>query len=261
MNAEAVSDWTAKVPRIIAHRGASEVAPENTMAAFRMAAELGANAIELDAKLTADGVVVVLHDQTLDRTTNGRGRLSHHTLEEIRKLDAGGFFSKEFRDERIPTLEEVLLELGEILLINVELTNYGSPLDALPRKVISLVRKYGLERRILLSSFNPMALVKARRLAPEIPLGLLLLPLEPRWLRGLLRRVTPYDALHPEKRLVTTRMIDREHALGKAVNVWTVNEEQALVEMTALGVDGLITDVPDVAGAVIREAGQTRDCK
>ncbi|HEY70252.1 MAG TPA: glycerophosphodiester phosphodiesterase [Anaerolineae bacterium] len=229
------------------------------MAAFRKAAKLGADAIELDAKLTADGVVVVLHDQTLDRTTTGHGKLRHHTLGEISKLDAGRFFSEEFAGERIPTLEEVFLELGEILLINVELTNYGSPLDELPRKVISLVKDHGLERRVLFSSFNPIALAKARKFAPEIPLGLLLLPQEPRWIRGLLRALTPYEALHPEKRLVTKELIDRERAKGKAVNVWTVNEISRLSEMIAIGVDGLITDVPDVARMIYRDEEYSRN--
>jgi glycerophosphoryl diester phosphodiesterase len=259
MNSTAVSEWTANRPRIIAHRGASKVSPENTMAAFHRAAELGADAIELDAKLTADGVVVVLHDQTLQRTTTGHGKLSHHTQEEIRKLDAGRSFSEEFKGERIPTLEEVFLELGKTLLINVELTNYGSPLDDLPHRVISHVRDCKLERRVLFSSFNPLALMKARKSAPEIPLGLLLLPLEPRWVRGLLRSITPYDALHPEARLVSEELVEREHARGKSVNVWTVNEDRKLAEMIGIGVDGLITDVPDVAAAIFRESANSRD--
>jgi glycerophosphoryl diester phosphodiesterase len=251
MNKQAVSEWTARKIRNIAHRGASKIAPENTMAAFRKAAELGADAIELDAKLTADGVVVVLHDQTLERTTSGIGRLSRHTLKEIKHLDAGKSFSETYRGERIPTLEEVFMELGEILLINVELTNYATPFDSLPNEVIHLVRSFGLEQRVLFSSFNPLALIKAKRKAPEIPSGLLLLPLENRWIRNILRWIVPYNALHPEERLVTKRLIEREHAQGKTVNVWTVNEEKKMKDLVAIGVDGLITDVPDIAGKVL----------
>ena len=146
------------------------------------------------------------------------------------------------------------MELGEALLINVELTNYATPFDCLPNTVIALAREYGLERRILLSSFNPLALIKARKIAPAIPLGLLMLPLERVWTRKFLKWITPYDALHPEEKLVTKSLIRSEHTQGKKVNAWTVNEESRMEELVALDVDGLITDVPDIAGKVILTA-------
>ncbi|MFN2146831.1 MAG: glycerophosphodiester phosphodiesterase, partial [Anaerolineales bacterium] len=123
--------WTSQAPLVIAHRGASAFAPENTLSAFTLAVKQGADAIELDAKLTADGRVVVYHDLTLDRTTSGKGKLAEKSLAELKRLDAGSFMGQEFRGERIPTLDEVFETVGDTLLINVELTNYGSVLDRL----------------------------------------------------------------------------------------------------------------------------------
>jgi glycerophosphoryl diester phosphodiesterase len=110
-----------------------------------------------------------------------------------------------------------------------------------------------LEKRVLFSSFSPIAVKKTRELAPEIPSGLILHPAEPRWLRGLFRALTSYEAWHPEIRLVTKELVEREHARGRTVNVWVVNEAEKMAEMIALGVDGLITDAPDVAEAFLRE--------
>jgi glycerophosphoryl diester phosphodiesterase len=245
------TDWAANKPLIIAHRGASKIAPENTMAAFRMAAQLGADAIELDAKLSEDGAIVVHHDSTLDRTTSGSGPLSSLKLQNILELDAGSHFSEEFASERIPTLEEVLDVFGDQLLVNVELTNYGHPFDDLPVRVAALVRKFGLERRVLFSSFNPIALWKVKRMAPEIPAGLLLLQQEPEWMRSMLRRIAPHEALHPQEQLINRDVVVREHAMGRIVSAWTVNDAGRLRELLEIGVDGIITDVPDLAREIL----------
>ena len=142
-------------PAIFAHRGASAYAPENTLASFELAIHQEADAIELDAKLTADGQVVVIHDQTVNRTTDGNGRVGKMTLTQIRQLDAGSYFAAAFYDERIPTLEEVFETVGRKILINIELTNYASMKDSLPEKVADLVRRHQLEKRVMFSSFNP----------------------------------------------------------------------------------------------------------
>ena len=143
------------------------------------------------------------------------------------------------------------MAVGEKLLVNVELTNYAHPLDSLPNKAVSLVRELGLERRVIFSSFSPIALARAKRLAPEIPSGLLLLAEEPGWVRSLLRKITPHEALHPQDRILSAEMIAREHARGRMVNVWTVNDARRMRELVDMGVDGLITDVPDRAREVL----------
>ncbi len=148
-----------KKPLIIAHRGASAFAPENTLAAFRLAVELGADGIELDAKLSADGEVMVIHDQTVDRTTGGHGAVRELSLAQLKQLDGGHFKDVQYTGEPIPTLDEVFTEVGPRTLINVELTNYVSPLDALPDLVADLVIHHGLQDHVFFSSFHPLNLI------------------------------------------------------------------------------------------------------
>ena len=245
--------WSRNAPLVIAHRGASVYAPENTIAAFRLAAELGADAVELDAKLTADGQIIVHHDRTLDRTTNGTGLIQARTLAELRYLDAGSHFDPSYSGERIPTLNEVFRAVADRLLINIELSNYASPFDRLPEAVVKLIREFGLEKRVLLSSFNPVGLMKARKLAPEIQLGLLVVDKEPRWLRAFFNMIAPHEAIHPSIALVSEEMIEDQHRQGCWVNVWTVNELEDIKRLVHLSVEGVITDVPDLAREVVRE--------
>lgn len=245
------SDWLAVRPLIIAHRGASGEAPENTMAAFRLAQIQGADAIELDAKLTADGVVVIHHDTTLDRTTSGNGPLFERTWKELSTLDAGRKFEEQFAGESIPTLRQVLEELGNSLLINIELTNYSKPWDDLPALAVDLVTELRMEKRVLFSSFNPVALWRVKRIAPHIPTGLLLLPQEPAWIRRMLRKAVQHEALHLQDRLVNREGVAREHERNRVVNVWTVNDKKRMSELLSIGVDGLITDFPSFALDVI----------
>lgn len=245
------SGWYRPGPLVIAHRGACRQAPENTLAAFRRAADLGADAIELDAKLSADGVVFVHHDLTLDRTTSGSGRLSRLTSAELARLDAGSRFGAAFAGEPIPTLAEVFETVGRRLLINVELTNYEHVRDRLPDVVVALVHEKGVGSQVLFSSFNPLALRRARGLAPEIPCALLVEASGSGFRRGLFRAMTHFEFYHPQDGLATARAFDREHRRGRRVNVWTVNDPARLKALARLGADGLITDVPDIARQVL----------
>jgi glycerophosphoryl diester phosphodiesterase len=245
--------WSSSVPPVIAHRGACLRAPENTLAAFRRAAELGADGIELDAKLTRDGQVVILHDATLDRTTDGQGPLQGYSLAEIRKLDAGSGFSQEFAGERIPSLDEVFAELGRKLLINVEMTNYTTPRDELPRRVVDLVRHHGLESRVLLSSFNPFALRAARAAAPELPLGFLFGMGQAKWMGVLFRLIAPHVSYHLHDPLVHETSARRAHRAGRKLIPWTVNDPARLRWLFRHEVDAIITDAPDMALEVRRD--------
>jgi hypothetical protein len=136
-------------PVIFAHRGASAYAPENTIAAFELALAQQADAIELDVKLSADGYVIVHHDATVDRTTNGKGRVKDLTLDELKKLDAGSFFSETFKGQTVPTLEEVFEAVGMHTFINVELTNYNTPRDHLVETVCMLVKKHEMQKHVI----------------------------------------------------------------------------------------------------------------
>ncbi|MEN4011020.1 MAG: glycerophosphodiester phosphodiesterase family protein [Chloroflexota bacterium] len=235
-------------PVIFAHRGASAHAPENTLSAFRLAVQHQADAIELDAKLSADGEVMVIHDQTVDRTTNASGKVSSFNAVELQGLDAGSHFSAQFKGEPVPTLEQVLAEFGNQVFINIELTNYASPRDALPEKAAALVKKFHLEARVLFSSFHPNNLRRVARVLPQCPLAILALPgvtgmLMRSWLGLRIAR----HVLHPHLRDASPALITREHKRRRRVHVWTVNDPQDMRRLFRDGVDGIFTDDPLLA--------------
>ena len=242
-------------PTIFAHRGSKAHAPENTLAAFTLAVSQGAPAIELDAKLSSDGEIIVFHDQTLNRTTNGSGAVGNTPLAALKELDAGSHFSDAFKGEKIPTLAEVFETVGQQLFINVELTNYATPRDLLPEKAAALVEKFGLQDRVMFSSFNHMALRRAHKLLPGVPLGLLALPgmfgaIARSWIG---RRWVVYQAIHPEVRDASPHLIRNAHRRGHRVHVWTVNQRQVMLRLFQAGVDGIFTDDPPLAFSVLNE--------
>jgi glycerophosphoryl diester phosphodiesterase len=235
-------------PVIFAHRGASAYAPENTLAAFQEAIQRGVKAVEFDVKLSADNQVVIIHDQTVDRTTDGHGKVSELKLEEMRRLDAGAWFDQAFKGQRIPTLEEVFAAFADRLVMNVELTNYATPQDLLVENVCELVARFGLESRILFSSFFPSNLEKAARLLPEVPRGLLISPL----LKGLKARwwgwrQADYQSVHPFFMDVRKGWVKQIHQRKKFVFVWTVNSADRMRRLQRMGVDGIFTDDPSLA--------------
>jgi glycerophosphoryl diester phosphodiesterase len=247
-----VQDWPR--PLILAHRGASAHAPENTLAAFELALTQGAHGVELDAKLSADGEVVVIHDATVDRTTNGKGHVSHLTLAALRELDAGSFFSEDFNGEKIPALAEVFEAIGDRALINVELTNYKTPRDGLADKVCDLVKRFGLEKRILFSSFLPSNLRRTRSLLPDTPCGLLALGgWVGWWARSFGFNFGDYQALHPHLDDTTPQQIARVHRLKRYINVYTVNAAEDIHRLINWDVDGIITDDPMLAKEIVAE--------
>lgn len=221
-------------PKIIAHRGASAHAPENTLKAFQMALEQGADGIELDVMLTKDGRLVVIHDDTVDRTTNGTGKVREMTLAELKALDFG-------QGEPIPTLDEVFEGFGGKFLINVELKNYSTMLDRLPVTVAELVTAFNLAGSVLISSFNPLNLPRFHRRVPETPLGLLTLPGKA---NGLTSHLFHFNALHSFHEDVDAALVAAEHAHSRQVNVWTVDDPAELHRLADLGVDAIITNDP-----------------
>ncbi len=234
-------------PIIFAHRGACAYAPENTLAAFELAARQGAPAIELDVKLRSDRQVIIIHDPTLERTTNGSGQVTRQPLAALRELDAGSWKSAEFRGEKIPLLDEVLEAVGKKVLINIELTNYASPFDGLVDEVAVLVKKHALQERIIFSSFLFTNLQMARRLLPTVPAGQLILDGGQGWHQRLAARFIQLEAEHPYTTDVTAATVQRVHARGRRVHVWTVNDPADMRRLRDIGVDGIFTDDPILA--------------
>ena len=236
-------------PLIIAHRGASAHAPENTLSAIKLAIQKKADVIELDTKLTADEQVVVIHDQTVDRTTNGSGRVNNLPLAALRELDAGAHFGEDFQNEPIPTLEEVFEVCAGKTLFILELTNYQTPFDTLAEKVSQLIAHFALKNHILVSSFHHIPLRRFHKLSPTIPIGFLAKSgsagfLSRSWLG---RAVVHYHAIHPEKSDVSPNLVKKAHKSGQRVHPFNVNEPEEMVELFTMGVDGVITDDPALA--------------
>lgn len=235
-------------PLNIAHQGASAVAPPNTLSAFEKAIALGAHGVELDVHLSADGVPVVIHDFTVDRTTDGQGRVADLPLATLKALDAGSWFDPAFAGERIPTLEEVFAAVGQQLLVNVELKVPPREDRGLEKAVVEQVARHGMSNRVLISSFNPYALRRTRCLDPRIPLGLLyntaLLSRLARAIATLMPDLQP-EAIHPHWALVRPSNVRQAHARGRRVMVWTVDEPTAVERLIGWGVDGVITNRPD----------------
>jgi glycerophosphoryl diester phosphodiesterase len=239
--------YHARRPLILAHRGARHQAPENTLAAFRLAAEMGADGVELDVQLCRDGEAVVIHDSTVDETTDGRGRVKDYTLAELQALDAGGWYAAEFAGECIPSLAQVLHELGPRLMLNIELKTDALLSDGLEAEVVRLVEDTNLVHQVIVSSFNPAALWRLRRLNRRIPIGLLYSPdqaphLRGRWLQPLLRP----NALHPRWDMLDQAAVAAARRRGLMVNPWTCNEPEAMLRLIQWGVDAIITDRPDL---------------
>lgn len=229
-------------PLIYAHRGASGHAPENTMPAFRLALEEGADGIELDVQMTADGQLVVIHDETLDRTTTGQGLVVHHTYSQLQALDASFRFPA-YKGAGIPLLAQVLELLQPTALeLNIELKNGIVPYDGMEAAVVRLVREYAMESRVVLSSFNHYSVAHLAQAAPNMETAVL-------YEAGLYR---PWEyaamvgarALHPYFYATAPEITRACQQAGIRIRPWTVNKEEDFRRMVQYGVDAVITNYP-----------------
>ena len=216
----------------IAHRGAYAYAPENTLKSFKMAIEMGADMIELDVHLTKDRQVVVIHDDTIDRTSDGSGYVKDYTLEELKTFDFG-------EGEKIPTLAEVFeLAKGKVG-VNVEIKQYN-----MEKEIVDVIRKYNMEKDVIISSFLHPTLVNIKNLEPTLRTALLFTARPINVVR--LAKEARAEFLHPYFETVDEIMVKEAVSAGIGINVWTVDEEEDIERMIKMGVTGIITDVPDV---------------
>ena len=240
-------------PLIIGHRGAKGLAPENTLPAFRAGMAAGADGVEFDVQRTVDGHLVVFHDDDLKRLAGVDGRIVKSTLAMLRELDVGRYAGAQYAGEIIPTLDEVLDALPDDCFLNIEAKRFRMRSDGLEAGLVEAIQRRNLFDRCLVSCFNPLILWRIGRLDRRIQLGLLYDPDLPLMMGvGWPRRVMRVDALHPWAGQVTQKLVNQAHREGRPVNTWTVNAPVEMRRVIDLGVDGIITDRPDVLAAMLR---------
>lgn len=231
---------------VIAHRGFSGSAPENTIIAFKKAIEVGSDMIELDVRLSKDGEVVVLHDETLERTTTGKGKVIEKTLQELKQLDAGLKFHPSFAGEKIPTLREVLEMARGKVRVNIELKkgDYGQwTILNLTDRALREVEKAGMLNQVLFSSFDPLALEQI--LKENVSLSVAYLYNRPWRLPMEVTEGRPFFILNCRKSVLNSENISRAHQEGIRIGVYTLNTEEEMERFIHLKVDAIITDYPD----------------
>lgn len=235
-------------PAIFAHRGSSAYAPENTLRAFSLAIEQKADGIELDVWLTKDDHVVVIHDQNTYRTTGINEIVSNLSLSDVKKMDAGSHFGKNYHNEKIPTLGEVFDLVRRQVIINIELKDYYSANGKLAAKVTQVIKDFEAQYYVMFSSFNPVSLLYARKYLPNIPTALLALRDRGGWLaRSLLINVFRFQALHPNFLDVDRRLVEQTHEKHRRIHPYTIDDIDFIKQMVCLEVDGIITNNPVVA--------------
>ncbi len=220
-----------------AHRGASAFAPENTMSAFKAAEEAGADGVELDVHLSRDGVPVVIHDETLDRTTSGHGPVMAVTAAELLELDAGSWFSSDFAGEQIPLLAEVLAWAGERLRLNIEIKS-----DDAGQAVLDALKEFP-QARVLISSFNHKLLLRIRQANTQVPIGFLS---DSRFWRLAVKKAVACLAVsyHPPERHVPRALVNWCHEHNLAVYPWTVDTQSRKRSLARIGADGYFSNLP-----------------
>lgn len=241
-------------PVIIGHRGCRARCPENTLASFSAAMAAGADMIELDVTLSRDRQVVVIHDDTLNRTTSGIGPVHQATLQELKRLDAGAWFDSRFAGEPLPTLEEVLILAGGKILINVEIKSSawesGFPGDAIERQVVDLIIRRDLVNSTLISSFHPGFLENIANMTVRPEIAFITDRSAPADTLDICRRLGVYS-WHPHFRSLEQRHITLAHDLGLQVFPYTVNAIEDMRMLADMGADGVITDDPGIAVSCI----------
>jgi len=240
---------------VIAHRGARGNAPENTLAAFRLGIEHGCDAIELDVHLSKDGEIIVIHDDTLDRTTDSKGFINDLTLEELKRADAGRWFHESFEGERIPTLEEVFDLAPAGMMINVEIKgSYGRKMEP---ALLELIHRKNRLQDVVVSSFDHKSLHYLKQLEPEIKIGLLYdanVMSHPAFANAF---GLPVYSLHPQYKRIRAEDVQESVKSGLKVFPYTINDEEKMKLAIQSGVSGIITDYPGKLRQILSEIGVT----
>lgn len=249
--------------KVISHRGANRRAPQNTMPAFIKSDKIGVDGFETDVHVTSDGVPVICHNYSIDSTSNGKGFISKLSLDELKSHEFGSYFNTVYSDVTLPTLEEFLdfCSKSKITIMNIELKKPFHTGTEVVRKTIEAVKEHGIFDKLLISSFDPELLLEAKRIDPGCQTGYLYSPITNAGRKVLLHPAEfaleiGADALHPHYCYVSKKYVESVHNAGVKINAWTVNKPEVAVKLIKEKVDGLITDRPEMAKALIHKYGE-----
>jgi glycerophosphoryl diester phosphodiesterase len=233
-------------PLLIGHRGASGYCPENTFASFDKALEWNVDYIEIDIQVSKDGKIVVFHDSTVDRTTNGHGAVKDYTYEELKKLDAGSWFSPEFTGEKIPLLEEVLEHVWPKAGLIIEI-KYPEKYPGIEQKLVELLAKRNITEQIMIQSFQVQSVKTFHKLAPSLPVGVLLRHRSNGISEKKLHDFSAFASfINPKHTMMNQTVRKRIHRHGMKAFTWTVNDRSKIQSLLNIQLDGIATDFPDL---------------
>jgi len=250
------NDYQAK---IIAHRGGAKLAPENTLAAFKNAINIGVDMIEIDVHLSKDSNIIVIHDNTLDRTTDGTGKIKNLSLAEIKSYDAGFWFSKDYENEKVPTLSEVLETINGKVILLIEIKDGDERYPGLEKKIVEAVKKYDAVKWVIVQSFNKSSIIRIKKIYPELvtfylsgkTFEVLFSEIEEKM--KLNEKVKKqFDGIAAHHSVLDSEKVAILHKAGFNVFTYTVNEPKDMKKNIEIGVDGIITDSPDKLKALLQ---------
>jgi len=245
-------------PIIIAHRGGAKLAPENTLAAFKNAITLGVDMIEIDVHLSKDGEIIVIHDETLDRTTNGTGEIKDLTSNEIKQYDAGSWFGEDFKDEKVPTLAETLKAINGQCKLLIEIKGGDERYPGLGVKIVQTVKEYNATAWVVVQSFNKNSILRIKEMYPELITYYLLGKNFNKFYSEFSEGVKTgssiekeFDGIAPHYSSLDKSKVALLHKAGFGVFTFTVNDKSDMQKVIEIGVDGIITDSPDILESIL----------
>lgn len=245
---------------VISHRGSNRIAPQNTLPAFRQSIIYRADGFETDVHMSADGIPVICHNYEVDETSDGKGEITSIMLEDLKELDFGSYFHPSYKGTRIPTLEEFLLlcEKANLKILNIEIKPPKNHQYDVVEKTIDAVKTHGLFDKLIISSFDPDALLVSKAYDVACKTAFLYCPnrfasIKYLWEAVNFAKDIYADALHPHKAYISKKYVEAAHEAGLMINPWTINTEKEIIRCLDCGVDSVITDVPNFARKVIDE--------
>ena len=246
-------------PIIIAHRGGAKLAPENTLASFKNAIEIGVDMIEIDVHFSKDSEIIVIHDKSLDRTTNGNGEIKTLTLDEIKKYDAGSWFSEDYKNEKVPTLTEVIQTINGQCKLLIEIKDGDEKYPGLEKKIVETVKEHNAEPWVVVQSFNKNSILRIKEMYPDLITYYLLGRNFNDFYAELSEQIrtgkpveNKFDGIAPHYSALDTKKVDLLHKAGFDIFTFTVNKPADMQNVIELGVDGIITDSPDILKKILK---------